>query len=157
MKKIIMLLFVTIFSVTVSAQGAPPLSVGEKQLNFGIGQSDAGIPGYISLDFAVMPDITVAPVAKVYIDSDVIALGFGGRGDYHFNTLIGIPNNFDFYAGAGIGVGGINIGEDTGGGIGLDWGLQVGGRWYWSPSWGLNLELGGGNGYGGTLGVSYKL
>jgi hypothetical protein len=40
--------------------------------------------------------------------------------------------------------------------VDIDLGLQIGGRWYWSEKWGLNLEAGGGTGYNTSLGVSMK-
>ena len=73
------------------------------------------------------------------------------KGDYHWNYLIGIPSNWDFYAGARVGV------SFGGSATDLDLGIQVGGRWYWSEKWGMNLEIGGGTGFGTTFGLSYKL
>ncbi len=157
MRIVLMSIIIAIMSVTSFAQGSSPVKVGGNQLNFGIGGAKDGIPAYINYEWCLWQDITLGPVAKVYI-GDVVALGFAGRGDYHFNTLIGIPENFDFYAGLNVGVGGIVLsGEGSDVGVGFDWGLQIGGRWYWSESWGLNVEFGGGNGYGGTLGVSLKI
>jgi hypothetical protein len=150
MKKITLILTVLLFTGLVWAQdGQAPLSKGDKQLNFGLGFSGRGLPAYVGMDFAVHNDWTVGPVAKVVIDED---FGFGllGRFDYHWNRLIGIPSEWDFYAGASLG---FISGDD----FDVDLGLQVGGRWYWSDKWGLNLEFGGGTGYGGSLGVSMKL
>ncbi len=62
---------------------------------------------------------------------------------------MGIPSNWDFYLGA-------SVGFISGNDFDFDIGLQVGGRWYWSDRWGLNLEFGGGTGYGGAIGVSMK-
>jgi outer membrane immunogenic protein len=152
MRKITLLLSAVLFSVTMFAQqseGAAPLSAGQKQLNFGAGFSGHGIPTYIGLDIAVHNDITVGPVLKVVFDDNIYVAALG-RGDYHFNRLLGIPSNWDFYAGAAVGVR-FNDGVD------LDLGLQVGGRYYWSEKWGINLEFGGGTGYGTSLGVSMKL
>jgi len=150
MKKIALLISILMITGTMFAQdGAAPLSKGDKQLNFGLGFSGRGLPVYVSMDFAVHNDWTVAPVVKVVIDDD---FGFGllGRFDYHWNRLIGIPSNWDFYAGA-------SLGFISGDNFDLDLGLQVGGRWYWSDKWGLNLEFGGGTGYGTSIGVSMKL
>ena len=150
MKKSTLIIGMILLAATMFAQGAAPLSKGGKQLNFGLGFSGHGIPAYVGMDFAVHNDITVGPVLKVVIDDDDISFGALGRGDYHFNRIIGIPSNFDFYAGASVGV---QFGDD----VDLDLGLQVGGRWYWSDKWGLNLEFGGGTGYGTSLGVSMKM
>tara|TARA_B100000809_G_scaffold211712_1_gene215450 strand:- start:445 stop:906 length:462 start_codon:yes stop_codon:yes gene_type:complete len=153
MRKIILLINVVLLSIVTFAQntGEAPLTAGQKQLNFGVGFSGYGIPTYIGLDFAVHNDITVGPVAKLIFDNGNVRFGALGRGDYHFNRIIGIPNNFDFYAGASLGVMFGNNNTD------FDFNLQVGGRYYWSEKWGINLEFGGGSGFGTSLGVSMKM
>ena len=168
MKKITLLLSVLLFSITIFAQqnqGAAPLSAGQKQLNFGVGFSGYGIPAYVGIDFAIHDDITVGPVLKVILD-DNIGFGLLGRGDYHFNRIMGIPNNWDFYGGASIGVRFHDNTDDhyhsnndnhSHNNTNLDFNLHVGGRYYWSEKWAINLEFGGGNGYGTSLGVSMKL
>ena len=104
------------------------------------------------MEWAVHNDITVGGLAAINLDGfDWIS--FKGKGDYHWNRLIGIPSNWDFYAGAGIG---FKIGFD-GNSSGLDFDIHVGGRWYWSEKWGLNLELGGGTGFGSLIGVTMKM
>jgi len=149
MKRILLLSIVLLLSSAMLAQdGQAPLSKGEKQLNFGLGFSSHGLPVYVGADFAVHNDWTVGPVIKLVID-DNFEFGLLGRFDYHWNRLIGIPSNWDFYAGA-------SLGFIAGNDFDLDLGIQVGGRWYWSEKWGLNLEFGGGTGYGGAFGVSMK-
>ncbi len=154
MKKLtIVLLFSTLlFAGNVFGQSAP-LSKGQKQLNFGLGLNGWGFPVYASLDFAVHKDITLSP--GIYYDFEYQhGLGVEFRGDYHFNSLLGIPKNFDFYAGAGIHH--FFYFDYDDGHTDLD--LQIGGRWYWSDKWGLNLEFGGGRyGQGGRFGLSMKL
>lgn len=151
MKKITLLLSMILFAGFIFAQGGEaPLAKGEKQLNFGTGLSGYGIPAYVSLDFAVHNDWTVAPVLKVVITGDYVGFGGLGRVDYHWNRLLNIPSNWDFYLGGSVG---FVSGDD----LGLNIGIQVGGRWYWSDKWGMNLELGGGTGYGTSFGLSMKL
>jgi hypothetical protein len=101
------------------------------------------------MDFAFHNDWTAGPVIKVVMDEDVY-LGALGRVDYHWNRLLEIPRNWDFYLGANVG---FLSGEDNG----LDLGLQLGGRYYWSEKWGVNLEFGGGTGYGTSIGLSMIL
>ncbi len=150
MKKIKVLLGLLFITGFVLAQnGAAPLSKGEKQLNFGLGFSSHGFPVYAGMDFAVHNDWTVGPEIKLVFDDDFRFAALG-RVDYHWNRLMGIPSNWDFYLGGNIG---FNIGDE----FDLDLGLQVGGRWYWSDKWGLNLEFGGGTGFGSLIGVSMKL
>jgi len=104
MKKVSLLIGLLFITVALMAQeGSAPLSKGGKQLNFGLGFSGRGIPAYIGVDFAFHNDWTAGPVLKVVIDDD-LGLGALGRVDYHWNRLIGIPSNWDFYLGASLGV-----------------------------------------------------
>ena len=129
--------------------GVAPLAKGEKQLNFGLGFSSHGLPVYVSMDFAVHKDVTITPVINVVIDDD-FKFGALFKADYHWNYLIGIPNNWDFYAGARAG---FSFGDD----FLPEFGIQVGGRWYWSDSWGMNAEIAAGTGFGFTFGLSKKM
>lgn len=141
--------FLTFIAFTQS-----PIGKGGKQLNFGLGGNSSYFPIYVSYDFGVHPDITIAPQIGLDLAFNWLNLVF--RADYHFNTLLEIPQNWDFYAGLSAGYAiwlgsGVNTGNFYIGG-------QVGGRWYWSDKWGLNLEFGGGNLYGsGRIGVSLKI
>ncbi len=152
MKKLSLLIAMLFFINGVYAQyehGEAPLSKGKRQLNFGLGFSDGGIPLYGSLDFAVHKDVTVTPEIHMVIDNK-FRMGVLVKADYHWNYLIGIPSNWDFYAGVRAGFEFIN-------GFDPNIGIEVGGRWYWNETWGLNLEFGGGTGYSGTFGLSKKL
>lgn len=126
-----------------------PLSRGENQLNFGIGVNDRGIPLYVGLDFAFHDNWTAGPVVRIISDDDDLILGALARVDYHWNRLMNIPSDWDLYLGA-------NLGLLSGDDVEFDLGLQLGGRWYWNDRWALNLEFGGGTGYGTSLGVSMK-
>jgi hypothetical protein len=151
MKKVFLAVALIYASTALFAQkdGIAPLAKGEQQLNFGLGFSTQGIPIYVSYDFSVHKDVTITPQINIKFD-DNIRFGVLFKADYHWNYLIGIPNNWDFYSGARIG---IDFGED----VDLDLGIQVGGRWYWSERWGLNLEIAGGTGFGTVVGVSMKV
>lgn len=156
MKKITLLLMLVAISSGVFAQkdGVAPLAKGEHQLNFGIGFNNYGLPVYASFDFAVHKDVTVTPQINLVID-DNIRFGALVKADYHWNYLIGIPSDWDFYSGARVGfISGDSNDPDYNG---FDFGIQVGGRWYWSEKWALNLEFAGGTGFGTVLGVSLKL
>ena len=85
--------------------------------------------------------------------------GISGNGNYHFNRILGIPSNWDFYAGLNLGFYVWNSSSDYPGdhNSGLGLGAQVGGRYYFNNKFGLNLEFGGGNAFdGGKIGVSIK-
>ena len=152
MKRITVLFAMVLVAGTVLAQGKAPLSKGEKQLNFGVG-FDGGVPVYVGIDYAVHDDITIGG----NIGFDLTGFDYMNltvRGDYHWNRLIGIPDNWDFYAGVNFG-GAIGLSKYYGNGLHVD--IHVGGRYYWDEKWGINLELGGGTGFASSLGVSMKL
>ena len=103
MKKITFLIGVLFIATTMMAQeGAAPLSKGGKQLNFGLGFSGYGLPVYVGMDFAFHNDWTAGPAIRMVFD-DPFRFGALGRVDYHWNRLIGIPSNWDFYLGANLG------------------------------------------------------
>ncbi len=170
MKKFTLLVILAFLMSATYAQrdGVAPLAKGELQLNFGTGFSNHGLPVYVSLDIALHKDITLTP--EIHMVLPFADHAFGGgimvKADYHWNYLIGIPNNWDFYAGARAGIGfrgnkdngnDDNNGNDDYNNIYPELGIQVGGRWYWSEKWGLNAELAAGTGFGFTFGVSMKL
>ncbi len=154
MKKILLLVVLSFLFAGLFAQGGgvAPLAKGEMQLNFGAGFSSNGLPVFASLDIALHKDITITPEVHVVLPygNNNFRGGLLCKADYHWNYLIGIPSNWDFYAGA-------RVGFSFGDKFYPDFGIQVGGRWYWSEKWGLNVELAGGTGFGTTFGVSMKL
>ena len=77
----------------------------------------------INLDFALHKDVTLTPeVHAVFpFPGEKFKGGVMMKADYHWNYLIGIPANWDFYAGA-------RVGLSFGGDIYPDLGIQVGGR-----------------------------
>ena len=94
----------------------------------------------------------------VNYNSSIISIA--ANGNYHFNTLLDIPSEWDFYAGLGLGYYIWNIDNDYPGsnnsGIGI--GAQVGGRYFFNDNFGVNLELGGANVTSGAkIGITYKL
>lgn len=149
-------------ALCLSANAQSPIGKGGTQFNFGVGLYGHGVPVYAGLDFGVHPDITIGP--QVGLDLNFDYLSISGRGDYHFNSVLDIPRDWDFYAGLNIGFAiGFDHDHDHHGHHnhhhvdGLDLGLQIGGRYYWSSGWGINLEFGGGNNLnGGRFGLSKR-
>ncbi|MEQ9465790.1 MAG: hypothetical protein RLN88_00175 [Ekhidna sp.] len=151
-----------------NAYSQSPLPVGKTQLNFGVGLSSWGVPVYIGFDHSVHKDITVGGEFsyRSYKENwrndnyNHSVMGFSGNGNYHFNSLLDISQQWDFYAGLNVGFyvwsSPNNYDGDRSSGLGL--GAQVGGRYYFSDKVGLNLEVGGGNTLsGGKLGITIKL
>lgn len=153
-------------SVMAMAQGS--LSKGRAQLNAGLGFSGWGVPVYAGFDYGVHKDITVGGELSYRSYEEDWRFdryrhritGITGNVNYHFNSLLKLPSPWDVYGGAGLG---LFIWSSPGGyggshtnGLGL--GLQVGGRYFFSPKVGLNLEFGGLNVLsGGKVGITVKL
>lgn len=145
-----------------------PLPLNKTQLNAGVGFSDYGVPLYVGLDYSVHRDITIGGELSFRSYSENwhaekyrhTVMGLSGNGNYHFNTLLNINQNWDFY-------GGLNLGfyvwsspdsypGEHSSGLGL--GAQIGGRYYITHKVALNLEIGGANAFsGGKFGISVKL
>jgi len=161
MKKKLLTIPLLFLSTILFAQN--PIAQGQTQLNFGAGFSDWGLPLYIGLDHGVHPDITIGgelsfhSAEKDHYHHNVV--GISANGNYHFNRVMNIPSNWDFYGGLNVGFFIWNSDHDYDGNhsTGLGLGVQVGGRYYWNDRWGINLEFGGGNEFnGGKIGVSVK-
>jgi outer membrane immunogenic protein len=149
MKKIVLVSIVTVFT-SLMLQAQCPLEVGGKQLNAGVGFSGWGVPLYVGLDYGLVEDITLGGKLSLttHQGNDLI-IGLAANGNYHFNTLLDIPKEWDFYAG-------LTCGYFANSDFGLGLYAQIGGRYFFKNNFGLNLELGGGNISGGTFGITYK-
>ncbi len=163
MKKGILIVALSFFTFCGFSQA--PLAKGSQQLNAGVGFSGSGIPIYLGMDFGVHPDISVGGELsfRTYSTSDVgvrnvySVFGVSANGNYHFNTLLEIPSNFDFYAGLSLGMYFWNSsGSTVGNSSGIGGGVQVGGRYFFSRNMALNLELTGGYSIsGGKFGITF--
>lgn len=167
MKKIFVFICIAVISISAAiAQGSLPK--GATQLNTGLGFSGWGVPVYIGFDYGVHPDISIGAEFSFrsyredwhgdkYSHS---VIGIAGNANYHFNTLLSIPSEWDFYAGLNLGFYIWNSPNDYPGdhvsGLGL--GAQIGGRYYFNNRIGLNLEIGGGTvASDGKIGITVKL
>jgi outer membrane immunogenic protein len=165
MRKLFLLVGLMFLITIVNAQN--PLGKGKKQLNAGLGFSNWGLPVYVGLDFGVHPDISVGAEICFHSYNERYnnsnwhhnVLGISANGNYHFNRIMNIPSTWDFYAGLNIGFNFWNSPDNYHGsyGTGLGLGAQIGGRYFLSKRFGLNLELGGGNAStGGKFGITYQ-
>lgn len=145
-----------------------PLDKGQIQLNGGIGLSSNGIPVYIGLDYQVHPDISIGGELSYRSHYDNVSgshynysvIGVSGNANYHFNTILKIPRNWDFYVGLNVGYFIWNYSDKYDGSHSSELGLgaQIGGRYYFTNKFGVNLEFGGGNAFsGGKFGITIKL
>lgn len=169
MKKLLLLGFLLVAAQVSYGQYA--LDKGRAQFNAGLGFSSWGLPIYAGLDYGVHQDISVGgelsyrsyretfgvPGYRYKFRHNII--GIAGNGNYHFNTVLDIPREWDFYAGLTLGIyiwnSSAGYEGDEGTGVGLS--AQVGGRYYFNDKFGVNLELGGGSFSGGKFGITVKL
>ena len=165
MKKSITIILLSLITVLV-VNSQTPNEKRNNQLNAGIGLSGWGVPVYLGLDFGVHRDLSfgIEGSFRSYYQNytgsryNSSITGLSGNLNYHFNRIMNIPNNWDFYAGLNLGYyfwsTPSNYPHTDPSGIGL--GAQIGGRYYISDNFGLNLEFGGGNEFSeGKFGISY--
>lgn len=166
MKKLSIAILLLIATTTASAQG--PIAKGQSQFNAGVGLSSWGIPIYIGFDHGIHKDVTLGMEVSFRNHHNKYnnykynhnIFGISGNVNYHFNSLLSIPNNWDFYAGLNVGFYHWNSSKDYPGGYSSGIGIagQIGGRYYFTNKMGVNLEFGGGNAFsGGKLGISIRL
>jgi hypothetical protein len=169
MRKVVVLCLLAL--VALVSNGQAPLGKGGSQLNAGFGFSGWGVPIYAGIDFGVHPDITVGPQAsfRSYSERFRDANGtykfnhsifvIGVTGNYHFNTLLNLPSEWNVYGGLTLGYYVWSSPSDYLGnrssGIGLD--AQIGARYFFSDKFGINLEFGGGTASGGKIGITYRM
>ena len=160
MYKNILLLLCLLATIDICAQNTIN---GKTQLNAGIGLSQFGLPVYLGLDFGVHPDISLGIEGSYrrHTNSNYNAnlIGIGGNINYHFNSLFKIKSlDWDIYAGATLGYWIWNWDYTYPGAnsSGIGFSAQVGGRYFFSPKWAINLETWGGTLTGGKLGVTHR-
>ncbi len=132
---------------------------GGSQLNagLGLGNSWGGIPVYVGIDHGVHKDVTVGgQISFANVNENNLSINWfslSANANYHFNTLLEIPNNWDVYAGLSLVYNNYSYKYNSG----LDLGLQIGGRYFFNDKFGVNLEFGDGNyATGGKVGITYK-
>ena len=166
MKQLFLILALIVGVTAIVAQS--PLAGGGTQLNAGFGLSGWGVPVYVGLDFGLGRDVTVGGELSYrsykedwnngHYDHSVI--GISGNLNYHFNHILEIPRDWDLYAGLNVGYYVFRNPDNYPGSQSSQLGVagQIGGRYYFTDTVGINLEFGGGNAFsGGKLGVSVKL
>lgn len=161
MKKILLLLLLYPFILKAQA----PLENGNLQLNAGLGTSGWGIPVYVGLDYGVGNNFTIGAEASYrsyesYGYKSTI-IGIQGNGNYHFNEILVIPSKWDFYAGLSLNYYNWSFDNDFAEAViddsNFGIGVQIGGRYFFSEKFAINLEGGGGNATsGGKIGITYK-
>ncbi|UBM57676.1 hypothetical protein LAG90_12710 [Marinilongibacter aquaticus] len=166
MKAKIQIIIVLLFTAIGSVYAQNPIPKGQTQLNFGLGLNSYNIPIYFGLDQGVGNNISLGGELSLqgqrHADHLHTIVGIFGNGNYHFNDVLDIPRNWDFYAGLNLGFylysnryeNRAYFGRSSG--IGL--GGQLGGRYYFNNKAGINLEFNAGNYFaGGKFGLSFRI
>lgn len=162
MKKVLLsIALLAAFSQT-KAQGT--LEKGRAQINAGVGLSGWGIPVYAGFDYGLGKSFTIGAEGSFRsydnIGYSFTIIGVVGNVNYHLNNVLNMPKNMDLYGGLNIGY---YIYSTPSGYLGnslstLGISGQVGYRYFFSNSFGVNVELGGGSATSGAkLGVTIKL
>ncbi len=132
------------------------LDKSKMQFNIGVGLSSWGLPIYAGVDYWATSDITIGLEASMRFNLWYSYTVFGGsiNGNYHFNSILNLPENIDFYAGISAGpyfsLGGYWNRMHFG------FAGQVGGRYKINDKMWVNVELGGGSFSGGKLGLTFR-
>jgi len=144
-----------------------PIAPGEKQLNAGVGLSSWGVPIYVGVDLGVAQDFSIGGnfsyrsysegFAGNNYDWSLIVLGLNGN--YHFDNMLDLTSDWNVYGGLTLGYyiwsdPGTGYGGNRASGLGLD--AQLGARYFFSKSFAVNLEVGGGTAAGGKFGITKK-
>lgn len=183
MKKILFLVGLLFTVATASAQAV--LDKGGLQLNGKLGISGWGVPIIVGVDYGITPEITVGGELSArfynttgykFVEEDFgygvkvrrakptdfthSIFGIFANGNYHFHKLFKLPSQVDVYAGASLGffVASNPSGYEGSSFSGFGWGIQTGGRYFFTDKFGVLLEIGGGLvGHEIKAGVTYKL
>ncbi len=165
---------VMLFSANSYAQ-FNPYANGVSMLTAGIGFSSWGVPIFARYEAPVADNITVGGGLSFQTKSENYStvkwkhtiFGITARGSYHFNELLEVNDEWDFYAGVGLGYyvwnqkydGNGFTGSYSGTGSGgFSVGVHLGGRYFVKDNLAINLEVGGGSVLsGGTIGVTFLL
>lgn len=140
---------------------------GDLQLNAGVGLLSVGLPLQAGLDYFVTDDISVGVEGSYERLNESFfeekyqstVIGIGANGNYHFNRILKIPSKWDLYAGVSVSYFIWSFDQDYLGdnSNGIGFAGQIGGRYFFTNSFGANVELGGGSSTSGVkIGVTYK-
>ncbi len=157
-----------IFTFSDSKAQYNPYDDGRNIATIGVGFSNWGVPIYGRFEVPVVDNITVGGGLSYRSRTNTFyrftIIGISALGNYHFNELLELPDEFDLYAGASLGYYVWNISDRDNLGVdytgsessGLGFDVQIGGRYFFSDNLAANLEFGGGNQTsGGSIGISF--
>jgi len=149
MKKILRITLFSILVLGASSKVSAQESYGGALNLFPSFGSFSSITGNYEIPLA--QNFTISPEATLPFSFDYILAG--ARVDYYFDSLLGLNEPWDIWAGVGAGLFiALDDAYASGGDIGLI--LHVGAEYKFNKTWGLILDAGA---YGGSLGVGIHL
>lgn len=158
MRKVLFIAAMFLTGFVASAQQS--LGEGNLQINGGFPFvatqfNTSVLPLYVGADYGVHQDVTVGGQFNVLFGGSALAWGVSANANYHFNSLLDLPNQWDLYAGGSLSYARVlTIGA-------FGFGPQIGARYFFNDKWGINLQFGGDyralSAGGGQIGVTYKL
>jgi len=174
MKKNVLTVFaIAIIALFSSNKIEAQQSFAKGDINIGVGLGlgstiGGGLPLGFHAEYAIAQDISVgayfafASYSNAYYKTNVMVLG--ARGAYHFGNVLNLPDTIDLYGGAGLYNYGVTYKEKDNtdiaysgwNGSGLNFGIHIGGRYYFSDRLGVQVDLGNGIAYL-QAGITYKL
>ncbi|MBO7286827.1 MAG: hypothetical protein IIW55_06980 [Bacteroidales bacterium] len=153
MKKKLLFLIAVFCFLGIGVQAQETMSKGQLVGSARLGLNSGGFPVAVAVDYGVVSGfingnaaVSVGGEVGLFMYNRVDAglglhLSAAARGNFHYEFV----DNLDTYVGLNLGI----LGRS------LAIGGHLGARYYFG-NWGLNLELGGGTTFGGSIGVSMK-
>src|SRR5690606_38057462 len=103
----IILTFFSIVLFIAETRAQNPLPKGQSQVNLGIGLNRYNIPVYLGFEKGVGKDISLGAEGSIQgnggKNDKSSVIGIFGNGNYHFNSVLNIPSDWDLYAGLNLG------------------------------------------------------
>ena len=153
MKKKLLFLIAVFCFLGIGVQAQETMSKGQLVGSARLGLNSGGFPVAVAVDYGVVSGfingnaaVSVGGEVGLFMYDRVDAglglhLSAAARGNFHYEFV----DNLDTYVGLNLGILGRSFAI----------GGHLGARYYFG-NWGLNLELGGGTTFGGSIGVSMK-
>jgi hypothetical protein len=153
MKKKLLFLIAVFCFLGIGVQAQETMSKGQLVGSARLGLNSGGFPVAVAVDYGVVSGfingnaaVSVGGEVGLFMYNRVDAglglhLSAAARGNFHYEFV----DNLDTYVGLNLGILGRSFAI----------GGHLGARYYFG-NWGLNLELGGGTTFGGSIGVSMK-
>jgi outer membrane immunogenic protein len=170
MKKLLIAIFALLILSGAALAGTNEFSKGSFFVTPQVGFNSWAIPFGVNAEYGITPNIGIGGTVMVWLWSDTwysySMISPSVEGVYHFTQLN--LDKIDLFAGAALGFSifssSVKVEGFTGtlGSSGIDLGIVLGGRYFFSDKIAVSLRtsgsfIGGWAGFGGAIGVTFKL